>query len=111
MAQKPQTGRRSFLQSTAAGSAALLSAGVHVSASPSRPSRSALESLNIACIGTANRAAEDVNGVMSENIVAIVDVDSSYLGRCKSMLTEKKGVEPRTYAVIVTGKQIGRAHV
>lgn len=98
MAQKPQTGRRSFLQSTAAGSAALLSAGVHVSASPSRPSRSALESLNIACIGTANRAAEDVNGVMSENIVAIVDVDSSYLGRCKSMLTEKKGLEPRTYA-------------
>jgi hypothetical protein len=35
---------------------------------------------------------------MSENIVAIVDVDSSYLGRCKSMLTEKKGLEPRTYA-------------
>lgn len=98
MIQKSQTGRRSFLQSTAAGSAAMLSAGLHVSASPSRPSRSALENLNIACIGTANRAAEDVNGVMSENIVAIVDVDSSYLGRCKSMLTEKKGLEPRTYA-------------
>ena len=60
-----------------------------------RPSRSALESLNIACIGTANRAAEDVNGVMSENIVALVDIDSSYLGRAKAMLTEKKGLAPR----------------
>lgn len=89
--------RRAFLQSAAAGSAAVASA-VFVSESPARPSRSMLENLNVACIGTANRAAEDVNGVMSENIVAIVDVDSSYLDRAKKMLTEKKKLEPRCYA-------------
>ncbi|MFM7835096.1 MAG: gfo/Idh/MocA family oxidoreductase, partial [Planctomycetaceae bacterium] len=96
MTLRRTTARRSFLHTTS--SAALLLPGLYASASPSRPSRSALENLNIACIGTANRAAEDVNGVMSENIVAIVDIDSNYLGRCKSMLTEKKKLEPRTYA-------------
>ncbi|MFM8478269.1 MAG: gfo/Idh/MocA family oxidoreductase, partial [Planctomycetaceae bacterium] len=94
----PSTGRRAFLQTSAAGSAALLAAGLHAAPGSLRPSRSALESLNIACIGTANRAAEDVNGVMSENIVALVDIDSSYLNRAKAMLTEKKSLEPRCYA-------------
>ena len=96
MTLRQSTARRSFLQS--AGSTALLLPGLYASASPARPSRSALENLNIACIGTANRAAEDVSGVMSENIVAIVDIDSNYLDRCKAMLTEKKKLTPRTYA-------------
>lgn len=92
------TGRRAFLQTSAAGSASLLAAGLYAAPGTLKPSRSALENLNIACIGTANRAAEDVNGVMSENIVALVDIDSSYLNRSKAMLTEKKGLEPRCYA-------------
>ena len=95
----PQTpSRRSFLQTTAAGSAAALSSSLFVSESAAKPSRSVLEKLNIACIGTANRAADDVAGVMSENIVAIVDVDSNYLDKAKAMLTEKNKLEPRCYA-------------
>jgi predicted dehydrogenase len=97
MALTPSQSRRSFLQSTAAGSAAL-SASLFVSESEAKPSLSPLEKLNVACIGTANRAAEDVNGVMSENIVAIVDVDSNYLDKAKKMLTEKNKLEPRCYA-------------
>jgi len=37
------------------------------------------EKLNIGAIGTANRAAEDLNGVASQNIVAICDVDEKFL--------------------------------
>ena len=90
--------RRSFLKTSAAGSAAALSSSLFVSEASAKASLSPLEKLNIACIGTANRAAEDVNGVMSENIVAIVDVDSNYLNKAKAMLTEKNKLEPRTYA-------------
>lgn len=98
MAFTPSPDRRSFLQTAVAGSAAALSSSLYVSHAEAKPSRSMLEKLNIACIGTANRAAEDVNGVMSENIVAIVDVDSNYLDKSKAMLTEKNHLEPRCYA-------------
>lgn len=90
--------RRSFLRTTAAVSAGSLGSSLFVSGLEAQQSTNPLEKLNIACIGTANRAAEDVNGVMSENIVAICDVDSNYLNAAKAMLTEKKGLTPRTYA-------------
>ena len=51
------------------------------SASARAASRSANEKLNIACIGTANRAAGDIDGLKNENIVALVDVDKNYLDR------------------------------
>jgi predicted dehydrogenase len=98
MSSHSSRNRRSFLKTTAAGSAAALSSSLFVSEASAKASLSPLEKLNIACIGTANRAAEDVNGVMSENIVAIVDVDSNYLNKAKAMLTEKNKLEPRTYA-------------
>jgi predicted dehydrogenase len=98
MAQTPSQNRRSFLRTSAAGSAAFLSSSLFVSTAGAKPSRSLLEKLNIACIGTANRAAEDVNGVMGENIVAIVDVDSNYLNKSKAILIEKNHLEPRCYA-------------
>lgn len=88
--------RRSFLHSSAAATA--LASGVYASGAPADESRNPLEKLNIACIGTANRAAEDVKGVMSEKLVAICDVDSTFLDRSKKMLVEKNGLEPRTYA-------------
>lgn len=37
------------------------------------------EKLNIGCIGTNHRAAEDIKEVMQENIVALCDVDDTYL--------------------------------
>ncbi len=87
--------RRSFLQTSAA---ATIASGLYASHSPAAASRNPLESLNIACIGTANRAAADVDGVLSENIVAICDVDGRYLEQSRKMLVEKKGLEPRQYA-------------
>ncbi len=39
--------------------------------------------LNVACIGTANRAAANIEGVQGENIVALCDVDSAFLAKAK----------------------------
>ena len=71
--------RRDFLKTTSAGAAAI-SAGVFTGGAKAE-SRSANEKLQVACIGTANRAAADVGGVRGEDIVAICDIDSTYLER------------------------------
>lgn len=91
-----QQSRRSFLQTSAATAA--IASGLHVSTAPAQASKNPLEKLNIACIGTANRARADIDGVMTDNIVAICDVDANYLEASRKMLTEKKGLEPQTYA-------------
>ncbi|MCA9246406.1 MAG: Gfo/Idh/MocA family oxidoreductase [Planctomycetales bacterium] len=83
--------RRDFLKSTSA-SAAVLSAGVWSEAS-AKESVSANEKLNIACIGTANRAAADIDGVKGESIVALCDVDKVYLDRAAGRFSGA-----RTYA-------------
>ena len=88
--------RRVFLQQSAATAA--VASGLYASGAAAQDSSNPLEKLNIACIGTANRAAADVEGVMTDNIVALCDVDARYLDRSKKMLTEKNGLEPRTYA-------------
>lgn len=77
-----QASRREFLKSTSAG-AALLTAGVWSSTSRAE-SKSALDKLHIACIGTANRAGDDIDGVKSQDIVALCDVDRNYLARAKT---------------------------
>lgn len=73
--------RRDFLKTTTAGAAAL-SAGMWTGVS-AQESRSPNNKLNIACIGTANRAADDIAGVQGENIVALVDIDENYLNAKK----------------------------
>ena len=70
--------RRRFL-ADAATSGGLLATAWHVNPRPARASRSALEKLNIAAIGTGNRAGADIRGCASENIVALVDVDNNFL--------------------------------
>lgn len=72
--------RREFLQASAAatGAAAL---GYFVNPTPAADSKSPNEKLNIAAIGTAGRAGEDIKGVASENIVALADVDSNLLDK------------------------------
>jgi len=91
MKKHPNVSRRSFLKTTAAGAAAL-STGVW-SASAKAASRSALQKLNIACIGTANRAAADIAGLKHESIVALVDVDNNFLNRAAANFPDA-----RTYA-------------
>ena len=87
--------RRSFIK---ASSAAGLSAGLFASGSPAVASRNPLEKLNIACIGTANRAAADIDGVKGENLVAFCDVDSQYLERAIKGRKEAYGLAPTGYA-------------
>ncbi|HEV7282414.1 MAG TPA: Gfo/Idh/MocA family oxidoreductase [Pirellulaceae bacterium] len=79
MSRSSRLDRRDFLKASGVGAAAL-SAGVWTQTARSQ-STSANEKLAIACIGTANRAGDDVQGVKSEDIVALVDVDSNYLAR------------------------------
>ncbi len=67
--------RRSFVAASAT-----VSAGYFTSTAAAQ-SKSPNEKLNVACIGTANRAAEDIKGVMHETIVALCDVDRKYLDR------------------------------
>ncbi len=67
--------RRDFLQAT---SAALLASGVW-SEIAAQPSNSANQKLKVLCVGTANRAAEDVKGVEGEDIVGLCDIDKRYL--------------------------------
>ncbi len=95
MSHKPHVSRRHFLKSTTTGAAAL-SAGVWAGSLPSPTSAaetSANEKLNIACIGTANRAEADINGVRGENITVLCDIDKNYLDRAKSRFPAA-----RTYA-------------
>jgi predicted dehydrogenase len=70
--------RRSFLGAAAASG--LMGSGYFTSRATAQ-SNSTLEKLNVACIGTANRAAEDIKGVLHENVVALCDVDSNFLER------------------------------
>ncbi|MEE2990972.1 MAG: Gfo/Idh/MocA family oxidoreductase [Planctomycetota bacterium] len=83
--------RRDFLKATGAG--ATLAAGGVFSQLDAQESKAASGKLNVACIGTANRAAADIAGVQGENIVALVDIDSNYLERAAARFTSA-----RTYA-------------
>ena len=69
--------RRMFLAGSAlAGSS--LAIGFHSSAAAAE-STSTLEKLNLAAIGTANRAGGNIRNVATENIVALADVDQNML--------------------------------
>lgn len=76
--------RREFLRrALVAGTATLGSTLV----TPSRPllaARSPNEKLNLACIGVANKGADNINNLQSENIVALCDIDSLHLGSMAS---------------------------
>ena len=67
--------RRQFLGRSAAAAVVLGSPRPLSSAQ----SGSALDRLNIASIGVHNRAAANLKGVASENIVALVDIDQEFL--------------------------------
>lgn len=76
--------RRRFVKSTFTATIA----GGFFSETPSRASHSANEKLKILCIGTANRAAADIQGVQGEDIVGLCDVDQNYLARASSQFTK-----------------------
>ena len=90
MPTKPNLDRRDFLKVSGIGAAAL-GAGVWSSRS-AIASDSPNAKLCIACVGTANRAGADIAGVDDEQIVALCDVDDTYLDRAK-----KRFPDARTY--------------
>ncbi|HXG24951.1 MAG TPA: Gfo/Idh/MocA family oxidoreductase [Chthonomonadales bacterium] len=67
--------RRCFLQSTAVGMAGFWLAAEASKARATSPN----EKLDIGIIGVANRGADNLRGVSSQNIVALCDVDENYL--------------------------------
>ncbi|MFK8113990.1 MAG: Gfo/Idh/MocA family protein [Rubripirellula sp.] len=77
-----QPNRRAFAKT--AGAIALTT-GVW-SEVPAQESKSANQKLKLICVGTANRAAADVDGVKGEDIVALCDVDRNHLDRSAAKL-------------------------
>ncbi|TWT99016.1 Gfo/Idh/MocA family protein [Neorhodopirellula pilleata] len=74
--------RRQFIRTSAIGCGSFATiAGGFFSETQAETSSSANEKLKILCIGTANRAAADINGVQGEDIVGLCDVDQTYLDR------------------------------
>lgn len=75
---KKRQNRRHFLATAGAlGTAATLQ--YHISSAPAQESKSTLNKLRIAGIGTTAQAAYDLSNVASEDLVCLADVDSNLL--------------------------------
>lgn len=81
--------RRGFLKTSGSAAGAALTAGVW-SELPAQESNSANDKLKILCVGTANRAAADVDGVKSQDIVGVCDIDKNYLDRAQKQFPSAK---------------------
>lgn len=79
----PTMKRRQFLQQTSAITAASLAGGVWTQ-TQAAASTSANEKLKILCVGTANRARANIQGVQGEDLVGMCDVDTDFLDRAKA---------------------------
>src|SRR5882672_9612335 len=78
--------RREFLQRSALATAGLWLAGCQTA-----PRKfSANEKLNLGIIGVAHQAQYDMNNVASENIVALCDVDDTFLAGAKQKFPAAK---------------------
>jgi predicted dehydrogenase len=77
----PMTGalnRRTFLAHSAAATG-MLASGYYINGLPAQESKSPNERLNIASVGTVNRAGANLGGVASQNIIALADIDANSL--------------------------------
>src|SRR5436190_10510982 len=81
--------RRKFLSSSAAAASAL-SLGAYVNPTAAQQSKSPNERLRIAGVGTTNRAAEDLNGLASQEIVALADVDDNNMAKGAARYSEAR---------------------
>jgi len=71
--------RREFLHAASISTAGTLVAGCQISEPQPHRKLSANNKLNVGVIGTAHRASENLARVSSENIVALCDVDETFL--------------------------------
>jgi predicted dehydrogenase len=106
MRKSRTTNRRRFLEDSLAGmGAAFLSSGYWSSTSRAA-STSPNEKLQIACIGTANRAAANIEGVRGEALVACSDVDRGYLDRMRQEFPDIRCYEDYRELLDVEGPRI-----
>lgn len=84
-----QPTRRHFL----AGTAATLSGLAVHSSLQAQPSRSTLEKLNLAAVGTANKAGHNIDQLASQNFVALCDVDATFLGKMQAKWKGARGYQ------------------
>src|SRR5688572_1298739 len=85
MSKRPLN-RRNFIKSASVLGAGFwlgIERGFSVSASPN-------DKLNIGIIGVANRAEENIDGVRSQNIVALCDIDENFLGDAAEQFPKAK---------------------
>src|SRR5215472_14484885 len=71
--------RREFLRAASVGTGAAVVAGCSTPAPQWSRQLSTNEKLNLGVIGTAHRASENLSRVATENIVALCDVDETFL--------------------------------
>lgn len=86
--------RRAFLKSTVLAGAGLAASGVTGQAkgqSKLKRRGSPNEKLNIAIIGVGHRGQANTNGVKSENIVALCDVDQRFVDQGKKRFPKAQG--------------------
>ena len=81
--------RRQFLKQSAALSTAAIAGGVW-SETKAADSLSANEKLKVLCVGTANRAGANVDGVKGENIVGLCDIDAKFLEKAAARFPSAK---------------------
>ena len=74
--------RRNFLKQSLCLSASAAGFGVW-SETRAADSLSANEKLKILCVGTANRARSDINGVADEDITGLCDIDKRFLDKAQ----------------------------
>ena len=88
-----QQGRREFIQKAILAGTTIPAMGSGLGASvtfAAKGSTSPNEKLNLAAIGTAARAAADIKGCATENIVALCDIDDHRLAAAKKIYTKAK---------------------
>ena len=89
MRQSNDLTRRGFLKGTLAAAPYVITSaaiGAPAAAKPESPN----EKLNIAIVGVAGRGGANLNGVSSENIVALCDVDSNRLAKAAARFPKAK---------------------
>lgn len=82
--------RREFLRRALMAGTATFAAGTLAGPRRLLAARSPNEKLNLACIGVANKGADNINQLQSENIVALCDVDSLHLGKMTERFPKAK---------------------
>ena len=82
--------RREFLRRAMLAGTATLTAGGLLRPQAAWAARSPNERLNLACVGVANKGADNINNLQSENIVALCDVDALHLGKMAERFPKAK---------------------